>query len=273
MRSGERLTVPPGGHIDVSVLIVVWNQPHLLLRCLKALMAQSDVSFEVVLLDNGSGAASGALFSRLDGFVRLRNNRNLGFLVGCNQAAARASADYLLLLNSDAFVRPGAVANALGALRSAEDVGAVGGRLILPTGRLQEAGSIIWADGTTNGFGRGLDPEDPTVMIRRDVDYCSGAFLMTPRWAWERLGGFDEAYAPAYYEEADYCMRLRQLGLRVVYEPTAAVDHFEFGSEARAGDAVALSERNRAIFVGRHAGALSSFRPRAQAGEARVAPA
>jgi GT2 family glycosyltransferase len=109
----------------------------------------------------------------------------------------------------------------------------------------------------THGIGRGLDPEDPSVMARRDVDYCSGAFLMTPRATWERLGGFDEAYAPAYYEDADYCMRLRQLGLRVVYEPTAIVDHYELGSQAKAGDALALSERNRMIFVERHAAALS----------------
>jgi GT2 family glycosyltransferase len=129
--------------------------------------------------------------------------------------------------------------------------------VILPTGRLQEAGCIIWGDGVTMGIGRGLDPEDPTVMVRRDVDYCSGAFLMTPRRAWERLGGFDEAYAPAYYEDADYCMRLRRLGLRVVYEPTAIVDHYELGSQAKTGDAAAMSERNRAIFVERHAAALN----------------
>ena len=95
-------------------------------------------------------------------------------------------------------------------------------------------------------------------MFRRDVDYCSGAFLMTHRAAWDRLGGFDERYAPAYYEEVDYCMRLREMGLRVVYEPKAAVDHFEFGSQGNSTEAHRLMQRNQPIFRESHAAALAS---------------
>jgi GT2 family glycosyltransferase len=96
-------------------------------------------------------------------------------------------------------------------------------------------------------------------MFRREVDYCSGAFLMTPRALWERLNGFDAVYSPAYYEEADYCMRLRAAGYRVVYEPAAVVDHYEFGSESQRGDAVLASRRNRKIFRERHAETLRSI--------------
>src|SRR3712207_9315076 len=78
-------------------------------------------------------------------------------------------------------------------LRAAADVldgdssiGAVGGRIVLPDGTLQEAGSIIWNDGTCLGYGRGGNPDDPEFMFRRDVDYCSGAFLMTPRAVFEQ---------------------------------------------------------------------------------------
>jgi Glycosyltransferase like family 2 len=123
---------------------------------------------------------------------------------------------------------------------------------VLPSGRLQEAGSIIWSDASTGGYGRGIDPESGEVMFRRDVDYCSGAFLLTPRALWNRLGGLDELYVPAYYEEADYCMRLRDAGYRVVYEPNAVVDHYEFGSEAKQGNSISAFRQNRKRFRARH---------------------
>ena len=141
------------------------------------------------------------------------------------------------------------------------DIGAVGGRLILPSGRLQEAGCILWADGVSTGIAAGLPPDAPEAMTRRDAHYCSGAFLMTPAAVWRELGGFDEVFAPGYYEEADYCMRLRRSGRRVVFEPAVAALHFHLGSEAKAGDALRASERNRLVFCARHAAVLKAEHP------------
>jgi len=259
--SDERLPFPPGPAApEISIILVVWNQAHFVLKCLRALLAEGP-SFELILVDNASGAETQALLSRLDGVSLLRNPTNAGFLLACNQGAAMAHGRAMLLVNSDAFVRPGALAAAVAALESEADIGAVGGRLILPDGRLQEAGCDVWADGTTRGRGRGLPSEAPEAMVRRDVDYCSGAFLMIKAPLWRRLGGFDEVYAPAYYEEADLCLRLQAAGFRVVVEPKIAVDHFELGSEIRTGDAARASERNRLIFAARHAEALSRRRP------------
>jgi len=243
---------------DISVVVVLWNQAHLTLCCLQRLLSQRGPSMEIILVDNASSDETTTLLSRLKGPRVLRCNTNEGFVLGCNRGAKAARGRALLLLNSDAFVRPGALAAALATLDSVPDAGAVGGKLVLPTGRLQEAGSIIWSDGSTVGYGRGLDPSASEVMFRREVDYCSGAFLMTPRALWERLNGFDEVYSPAYYEEADYCMRLREAGYRVVYEPAAVVDHYEFGSESKQGDAALASRRNRKIFRERHAETLRS---------------
>ena len=115
----------------------------------------------------------------------------------------------LLLLNNDAQLLPGRRRGGTGEpSRGDPSIGAVGGRVILSDGTLQEAGSIVWNDGTCLGYGRGRSPNDPEFMFRRDVDYCSGAFLLTPTALFRRLGGFDERYAPAYYEETDYCVRL-----------------------------------------------------------------
>jgi glycosyltransferase involved in cell wall biosynthesis len=98
-------------------------------------------------------------------------------------------------------------------------------------------------------------------MFRRDVDYCSGAFLMTRRALWEKLNGFDETYAPAYYEDADYCLRAREEGFRTVYDPMCVVDHFENGSESKPGNAAAATLANRKCFRARHWRALKRQLP------------
>jgi GT2 family glycosyltransferase len=177
---------------------------------------------EIILVDNASTDETTDMLSRIDGIHVIVSDVNEGFLTATNRAADVARGRAFLLLNNDAFVRPGAIEAAFATLKEEPNAGAVGGRLILPNGALQEAGSVIWSDGSTQGYGRGIDPESGEAMFRRDVDYCSGAFLMTPAAVWSRLNGFDPVYAPAYYEEVDYCMRVAEIGLRTIYEPEAA---------------------------------------------------
>lgn len=253
LASEERLRLPCSARPVVTVLLVLWNQAALTLACLKALASEFDVALEVVIVDNASSDQTGALLSHVEGARLIRENENLGFLKAVNKGLAAAQGRHVLLLNNDAVLRPGSLRAAVEAIESADDIGAVGGRIILPSGRLQEAGSIIWQDGSCHGYGRDDDPEAGAYMFRRDVDYCSGAFLLVRRDAFERLGGFDEIYAPAYYEETDLCMRLWAEGLRVVYEPQAVIDHFEFGSSEKSETALELQRRNQAIFRERHA--------------------
>ena len=151
---------------------------------------------EVIVIDNASTDETPRLLDRVQGARVVRNSANVHFLLAVNQAARLARGDYLLLLNNDAQLQPGSLDAALATLESSPDIGAVGGRIILLDGMLQEAGSIIWRDGSCLGYGRNDDPFAPMYMFRRDVDYCSGAFLLTPRAIWEQLDGFDEAFAP-----------------------------------------------------------------------------
>ena len=111
---------------------------------------------------------------------------------------------------------PGSLEAVLDVLDSEATVGAVGGQIILPMARCKRPAASFGTMALAVGYGRGRDPGDPDFMFRRDVDYCSGAFLATPRKVWERLGGFDPCYSPVYYEETDYCVRLLEEGLRVV---------------------------------------------------------
>jgi len=259
--SGERLRLPCSEQPAVSILLVVFNQAPLTLACLRSVAATVELPAEVIIVDNHSTDETEALLSRLDGARIVRNDENRHFLHGVNQAAALAKGQALLLLNNDATLRPGSLQAAWEALQAFPDVGAVGGPIVLPSGALQEAGSIIFSDGSALGYGRGRDPRAGEFQFRREVDYCSGAFLLIRRAVFEALGGFDPAFAPAYYEETDFCMRMRAKGWRVLYEPRAVIDHFEFGSAASPEAAIALQERNRALFCARHEAALASAHP------------
>jgi len=259
LASDETLTVPAETPV-LSVLLVFFNQAHLSLACLQALLDNADVPFELIVVDNASTDRSSKLLDRLHNVKLVRNSANLGFVKAVNQGAKLANGEFLLLLNNDAFIEPGALGAALAALREEPSAGAVGGRIEMLDGKLQEAGSIIWRDGSCAGYGRGANPDDGAFQFRREVDYCSGAFLLFATARFRELGGFDEDFAPAYYEESDFCVRLRQQGLRIIYEPQARVRHYEFASTGSLAKAASLQERNRARFREKHAEFLQGQR-------------
>jgi GT2 family glycosyltransferase len=258
LASGDRLSLPAAKEPRVSIVIVLFNQAELTLHCLRSLALEAGLEAEVVIVDNNSTDRTGALLDRLDGARVIRAPENLHFLRGVNRAAQDARGTYLLLLNNDTRVEPGAIAAAAARLDAEPSLGAVGGPIVMLDGTLQEAGCIIWNDGHTQGYGRGRHPGDWEFKFRRDVDYCSGAFLMVRRDLFERLGGLDTTYAPAYFEETDLCMRIREVGFRVGYEPAAGIVHFEYGSATTSDGARKLYTRNHKRFVVRHAAALAS---------------
>ena len=256
LAEGGRLVLPTSETPVVSIIMVLFNQAELTFECLRSLRQALDLPTEVILVDNASSDLTGELLDRIDGAKVQRNLENLHFLRGVNAAAGLARGRHLLLLNNDTRLEAGSIAAAAARLDAEPDLGAVGGRIILLDGSLQEAGSIIWNDGSCEGYGRGQDPWAPEFQFQRDVDYCSGAFLMLPRKLFNRLGRFDMAFAPAYYEETDLCMRIRQAGLRIGYEPKVRLSHFEFGSSASSQSALELQAAHHGIFRERHAAVL-----------------
>jgi GT2 family glycosyltransferase/glycosyltransferase involved in cell wall biosynthesis len=259
-----RLRLPRSDQPVLSIILVLHNRAELTFGCLSSIidsLRESEIAAEILILDSGSTDRTSDLLDRVDGAKIIRSSQNLHFLRSVNRAAREAVGKYILLLNNDAQLLPGSVEAALSTLASDEKIGAVGGRLILPDGTLQEAGSIVWNDGTCAGYGRGRNPSDPEFMFRREVDYCSAAFLLTQRSLFERLGGFDERYVPAYYEDADYCLRLWQAGFSVVFDPNIAVLHYEFGSSSGAEEALSLQQRNWKLFAERHAEWLAGRLP------------
>ena len=252
LERGDRLVCPDAGTPRVTVVIALWNRAELTLRALTSLCAQQDVTFDVVVVDNGSTDETSRLLMQVAGPTVLTNPANLGFTLAANQGARAARGELLLFLNSDAILFPGALVSLTRTIDRSPAIGAVGGKLLWPDGRLQEAGGIVWPDGSYQTRGRGGDPSDVAYASERDVDFCSGAVLLTRRDLFLRLGGFDERYKPAYYEDVDYCVRLKKEGLRVVYEPGAVATHVEFASSASASDAIKLIRERQTVFVELH---------------------
>jgi GT2 family glycosyltransferase len=214
---------------DVSIIVPVYNQVPFTLACIDALLAhESRHSFEILVGDDAStDATAAALADPIRRVRHIRHPANLGFVRNCNATAAQARGRYVLFLNNDTQVLPRWLDELVGTLEADPAIGLAGSKLIYPDGRLQECGAIVWRDGSAWNVGRLADPRRPEFSYLRDVDYVSGASIALRRDVWESLGGFDEAFVPAYAEDADLAFRVRDRGLRTVVQPLSQLLHFE----------------------------------------------
>lgn len=252
-------TLPCNETPRVSVIVPIHGKLAYTLACLRSIARHGAAApFEVIVVDDASPDASVATLAQVDGLRLLRNERNLGFIGSCNAGAAVARGAYLLFLNNDTQVMPGWLDRLLDCFAEEPDCGIAGSRLAYPDGRLQEAGGIVYADGSAWNYGRFEDRDDPRFLYRRDVDYVSGAALLIDAALFHAVGGFDPRYAPAYCEDMDLAFAVRAAGRRVIYQPESLVVHCEGISSGL--NPFAGTKRyqlaNRAIFVGKWQSAL-----------------
>lgn len=236
-----------------SVIIPAWNGAADLPACLDALLAQTGVDFEVIVVDNASGDGSADLVAARYPQVRLlRQPTNLGFGGGCNAGLAQARGDVLALLNQDTEVRPGWLAALVDALRADPAIGIAGSKALYPDGTIQHAGGRIDAQGNGSHLGY-RQPDQGQYDRPADVDYVTGASLALHRDLYDTVGGFDEGFGRAYCEDVDLCLRARAVGRRVVYLPYSVLVHHEESRAAAPGyEAMLLYQRNRLRVVAKH---------------------
>jgi GT2 family glycosyltransferase len=252
---GHDLAVSRGARVHpapvVSIIIPTLDRIDLLQACLDSidLHVTGRVGHETIVVANGTSLGALHPVQHRDDVVLLRSRVNRGFAGGCNWGAEHARGEYLVFLNDDTEVTPHWIEYLL-ATASRQRVGAVGSRVLQGDGSVQETGSVLWHDGSAHGVGRGLPPGSRAFGAVRDVDFVSGCALAVRRAAWESVGGMDEAYFPAYYEDVDLCMRLRDAGFRVVVDPRAVVRHAESASSDPDYRRF-LHLRNRATFMSR----------------------
>ena len=226
--SHSPLLLPLSGAPRVSVIVPIHGKLRYTLACLRSIARHgADAPFEVIVVDDASPDESAFTVGQIGGLRLLQNERNLGFIGSCNAGAAAARGEYLLFLNNDTQVTPGWLDRLLDCFAEEAGCGIAGSRLTYPDGRLQEAGGLVYSDGSAWNYGRFEDRDDPRFLYRRDVDYVSGAALMIDAALFRQISGFDPRYAPAYCEDMDLAFAVRAAGRRVIYQPESLVVHYE----------------------------------------------
>ncbi|GAB2191906.1 hypothetical protein MAH1_35150 [Sessilibacter sp. MAH1] len=224
----HEIIFPKYDNPSVSIVIPVYNQYKTTLSCLMSVNKNTDnVPYELIIADDNSSDLTSTITQRIKNIKVVRSSENHGFLGNCNNAVKSADGNYVVLLNNDTNVQSGWLESLLKAIENDASIGLVGPKLLFDDGILQEAGGIVWNDASGWNFGRGQDSSAPEFNYRREVDYISGACLLFRKSLWDKVGGFDDRFRPAYYEDTDLAFQVRALGLKVVYQPQSTVVHFE----------------------------------------------
>ena len=227
-QAAAAIELPLSAQPTVSVIIPIYGQIGYTVRCLASIQKQlPGMPFEVIVVDDCSPDNSLEMLAQVQGIHLVRNEKNQGFIRSCNAGAAVAKGEYLCFLNNDTEVAKDWLDELLRTFSNFPGTGLAGSKLVYPDGRLQEAGGILWQDGSAWNFGRLQDPQLPQYNYAREVDYCSGASVMVPSALYRELGGFDEHYLPAYCEDSDLALKIRDRGYRVIYQPLSSIIHYE----------------------------------------------
>ncbi len=245
----------------VTVIIPVYNAIDETLGCLRSLAErETGVPFEVLIANDASTDPRIDELRAVGGIRIIDNETNLGFLGNCNNAATHAQGEFLWFLNSDTEITNGALDALVETFETFPNAGIAGSKLLYPDGRLQEAGGIVWRDASAWNLGKGQDPHDPALNYARVADYVSGASMLIGKDLFAELGGFDTAFAPAYYEDTDLCLQVAAIGHDVVYQPGSVVIHHEGSSYDTADNDGEHLVENREVFFKKWSATLADRR-------------
>lgn len=224
----DEIAVPYFSDITVSIIIPVYNQFEYTYNCIKSIVENTtDISYEIIIADDVSSDKTLDINDIVKNIIVIRNEKNLGFLLNCNNASKKARGKYLYFLNNDTNIQKNTMVKLIETFNNFGKVGLVGSKLVYPDGKLQEAGGIFWNDASAWNYGNRAEAEMPEYNYVKEVDYVSGASMMISKDIWKEIGGFDERYVPAYCEDSDLAFEVRRKGYKVMYQPKSVVVHFE----------------------------------------------
>ena len=224
----EKIVLPVWDEPKVSIVIPVYNEFQYTYNCVKSIVKNSgNVSYEVIIANDCSTDITQEIEKAVENVRIITTKKNVRFLLNCNNAAKYAKGKYILFLNNDTQVQENWLSPLVSLIERDQKIGMVGSKLIYPDGLLQEAGGIVWKDASAWNFGNRKNTEDPEYNYVKEADYISGAAIMIRKELWEEIGGFDERFVPAYYEDTDLAFEVRKRGYKVMYQPLSRVVHFE----------------------------------------------
>jgi N-acetylglucosaminyl-diphospho-decaprenol L-rhamnosyltransferase len=238
--AGETPALPgscliPGLADMISIVIVNWNSGTFLANCVRSLLDNA-AGNQIVIVDNGSTDSSLDFAKKWDADILvIRKKRNSGFAAGCNSGWQAGSGRYILFLNPDTEAFPDSIACLENVLSNDNSVWAVGGQLVSASGRAGDylrPFPTVWRVASDAFF---IDELFRIGRRTRQTNNCAGlietdqpaaACLMVPRAVLEKIGGFDESFYPAWFEDVDLCRRIRNQGGRILYQPAAGFLHY-----------------------------------------------
>jgi len=214
--------------IIVSIIIPSFNTKEVTLRCIKTIVENTEISYEVILVDNAStdGTVEAVKLLKIEN-CKLKifcNSKNMGFARAVNQGIKIAKGEYVLLLNSDVFVKKGSIEKMVEFAQKTSGCGVVGGKLVFGSGEIQYSVMVfptLWQTICKYWFGKN-DPVLPREVAVVDA-VVGAAFLVSPK-AKDIVGLMDERYF-MYFEDLDYCRRVKRAGLATYYLPDAEFTH------------------------------------------------
>lgn len=220
------------GPPSLAVIMLLRDAFALTLQSLAALRDRYRGAIELILIDCASADETRHILRYVRGARLVRFDAPIEPAVARNAALPAVTAAAVLLLGNATEVAHGAIDAALRRLDSDARIGAVGGKVLGPDGRLCEAGGIIWRDGTLLAYLRGGSPLAPEANFVRDVDFCSTAFLLLRAALLQELDGFDAAFGRSGHADADLCVRVATAGYRVIYDPSVSTYRLDDGAIA-----------------------------------------
>jgi GT2 family glycosyltransferase/radical SAM superfamily enzyme YgiQ (UPF0313 family)/Flp pilus assembly protein TadD len=230
---------PQAGHSSrtykVSIVIPVWNKMDLTVQCLTKLAEVTQgVDYEVIIVDNGSTDGTPDFLRTLGGDVQLiLNQENVGFAKACNQGAQAARGKYLVFLNNDTIPQPHWLKPLVSEVDEHPEVGIVGSKLLFADGSVQHAGVVFMRSHRSAYHIYRLAPStSPFVNQRREFQAVTAACLLIRRELFEAVNGFDEQFINGF-EDVDLCLKVREKGAHVIYQPRSVVYHLESQTPGR----------------------------------------
>ena len=234
----------------VSIIIPVYNQAVYTYYCLKSISKHTEcIDYEIIVGDDCSADITLEMEKWARGIGIIHHKENCQFVKNCNRVSKKARGKYIVFLNNDTQVQQGWLKALVDVMEKDPNVGLTGAKLIYPDGLVQEAGGIVWQDAHVLQYGNGRQAGEKELNELREADYISGAAIMLRRKLWEEIGGFDERFVPAYYEDVDLAFQVRERGYKVVYQPRAEVVHVEGITEMLDERRKMEIEKNREMFL------------------------